>query len=212
MRTLLLLAAIITAHADQARDRIGASVKDAAPEVYRQMRKEASSTPPAIVLPTAAQLKQHAEDVAKNDRAVIAKLNSMIDLLNTEMAGMKTAIGEKDMSRVAIVEAQLKTVAAEKSRVDEEQRAEHENFMAWLRIIGGALFASMLAILTQLVISSRRNARHRRVEALEKMGKPTGNKAILAELENCAELQARLAELADLQTEITAHTHRKVQQ
>ena len=108
---------------------------------------------------TAAQLAAlHKTDAVMAER--VAVVIQQLDSINGELTRMKGALAEKDMSRVAVIEAELQAAKEQRTAEAAEAKADHETVMGWIRAIALTVFSAACAIASQLWLSSRRDKRH----------------------------------------------------
>jgi hypothetical protein len=100
------------------------------------------------------------EVLHKADREIAAKLSTITKELANQTQQVKEALAEKDMSRVALLEQQVKAIEDERNQRAAQVRADHDAYVAWFRGIGGGVVTSLVLTLLSVKLSSLREARH----------------------------------------------------
>jgi hypothetical protein len=137
----------------QPSTQVGASPKEATPELYRRMKKEIAGGAP----PTIAQLTAQTAAIRKENAAAIEALQAKITALTEQVT---KALGDKDMSRVSVLEHRADEDDTAKDKAQKELKDQHDSLMAWVRPTAGAVFAAVLGICTQIYLSKRRDGRY----------------------------------------------------
>jgi hypothetical protein len=129
--------------------------RQASPEIVRDMQRQISDAAPATGAQTSAIRRDSAVTRAQLE-VLIGQLNSMSE----EMTRVKTDLASRDMSRVAVVEDNvrdiLRDMAAAKDRADKQARQDHEDVMSWIRPITVAVITSLILGLGTLLVNHLR--------------------------------------------------------
>lgn len=127
--------------------KLGETARTAAPEIFRQMQNESAAT---------------RKQVDRNALAINAKIEYLIEQIQEirdDMTKVKAELAMKDTSRVSVLETKVQQMQSDKDDAEKKAKADHDDLMAWVRLIFGAIIAGLIGIGSQILISHRRETR-----------------------------------------------------
>lgn len=113
--------------------------RQASPEIVGDMQRKVADASPATGAQASAIRRDSAVTRAQLD-VLIGQLNGMSE----EMTRVKTDLASRDMSRVAVLEDNLRDIIAAKDKADKQARQDHEDIMAWVRPVTVAVITSLM--------------------------------------------------------------------